>query len=239
MGEGAEMESQGKAWWVQLQHQRAVNAGCHFYTHRPATSGSILSKQQQASCFNQTRRPSTVGSSERSSRDTSDSLAALTHQHTFCVMRPGTSPKLPARRALVSRQTSRSHQSSTAASNMLPASRGNDWSPVHSRPATRGVVSNMHGVQHLAVAQISLTTCCPLALTDHIDAASALVASKHAPPPILKHRKQRLNRSSSISNRPLPMVRQCPTSHASLCSSGQNLPILSGTTHTLQRRSLS
>ena len=122
-------EPQGKAWWVQLQHDRAVTAGCQFYTYRPATSGSGNSLPQQARNF--ALRPSTVDTSPTTN------AARDVRLQSPCTMRPETSPKLPARKSLGSRQGSGVAALSTAGSRPVPSSRGNDWSPVHSRPVTR------------------------------------------------------------------------------------------------------
>ena len=219
MAERPETESQGKAWWVQLQHQRAVDAGCHFYNHRPATSGSMASKHLQATCRSDTQgcklgRPSTVGSFERSARNSTGVRATLADQHFSCMMRPCISPKLPARRAVLSRQASRPRLSSTAVSHVPPASRGNDWSPVHSRPTTRGAVSNMYEVKHQGIASTKLTRGAGHVLADVLDTASVQQASKHAP--ILKHSQHRPHRTSSNSNQPSQTVCQCSTSHACL-----------------------
>ena len=219
MAERPETEPEGKAWWVQLQHKRAVDAGCHFYTHRPATSGSY--KQQLATCRTYTQgcghgRSSTVGSCQRSARDSMGALATLADQHVCCVMRPCTSPKLPARRALLSRQASRPQLSSTAVSHTLPASRGNDWSPVHSRPTTRGAVSNMYEVKQLDAAPTQLKKNAGCLLAPVAGAASVQQASKHAQPPTLKHSQQRpktisfsLNQQSLAVCRVSPLLLAC------------------------------
>ena len=206
MAELPEVESQGKAWWVQLQHQRAVDAGCRFCTHRPATSGFITSKQQQTTFRDHKQRehgrPSTVGSFERSARESTGALATLAHQHPFCIMRPCTSPKLPARRALLRRQASRPQLSSTAVSHTLPASRGNDWSPVHSRPTTTGTVSNMCQVKHPGAAHLKPTRATGRMLADVSDTASMQQVGKYAQPTILKHNQQRSKTTSFSLSRP-------------------------------------
>lgn len=219
MADLTEVGSEGKAWWGQMQRQRAMDAGCQFYVHRPGTSHAIISKQQHATfcghkqgCEN--GRPSTVGGFQRSARDNTGAQATLTDQHASCIMQPCTPPKLPARRALVSTQTSRAQLSSAAVSHLLPASRGNDWSPVHSRPTTRGAVSNMYEVKHPGAAHVKLTIECGQALVDDLDIASMQRASKHAQPSLPGHSKQSPNRVSSISARPLLKVCQIPTSHA-------------------------
>ncbi len=116
----------GKAWWVQLQHDRAVSAGCQFYTYRPATSGHSAYLQQNPSFDEQAAklRPST---SDAYTSTFSNRTAASTmcSPHNLCVMRPSTSAKLPARKALGSRQGDRTCPISTAVSR-----------PVPSRPAT-------------------------------------------------------------------------------------------------------
>lgn len=231
MAERPETESQGKAWWVHLQHQRAVDAGCHFYSQRPATSGSIASKQLQATCRTYTQgckhgRPSTVESFERSARNRTGALATLADQHFSCVMRPCTSPKLPARRAVLSWRANRPQLSSAAVAHMMPAYRGNDWSPVHSRPTTRGAVSNMHEVKHQRAASTKLTRGTSRVLADIMDTASVQLVSKHALPPILEHSQQRPHRTPSNANQPLQTVCQCYTSHACLCSCGHTLSML-------------
>ena len=204
MAERPQTDSEGKAWWLQLQHQKAVDAGCHFYTHRPATSGSIASKQQQPSDTQGCKhgRPSTVGTFQRSARDSNAALATLANQHVFCVMRPCTSPKLPARRALLSRQASRALLSSSAVSHTLPASRGNDWSPLHSRPTTRGAVSNMYEVKHHSGDPSKLTRGAGRVLADVSDTASWQQAGKYAQPLTLKHSQQRPKRTSFVLNQP-------------------------------------
>jgi len=125
----------GKAWWVQLQHDRAVSVGCQFYTYRPATSGHSAYLQQNPSFDEQAAklRPSTSDAYTSTNRTAASSMCS---PHNLCVMRPSTSAKLPARKALGSRQGDRTCPISTAVSRPVPMSRGNDWSPVHSRPVT-------------------------------------------------------------------------------------------------------
>ena len=127
----------GKAWWVQLQHDRAVSAGCQFYTYRPATSSHSANLQQDPSFNEQVAklRPST-SDAYSNIFSTTAAASSMCSPHSLCVMRPSTSAKLPARKALGSRQGDRSCPISTAVSRPVPMSRGNDWSPVHSRPVT-------------------------------------------------------------------------------------------------------
>ena len=211
MVQRTDVKPQGKAWWVQLQHQRAVDAGCHFYSYRPATSSPVLSKQPATSLNytqgSDTRRPMTSVSVRRSPEDTHGAFVAPATTHGPCLMRPCTSPKLPARRALGSRQASRSQMSSTAVSHQLPASRGNDWSPVHSRPATRSAISNMHKVKHPAEAQIQPPGSPGLTVAADSNAAEVL-AMQPAQPAIPKHRQLRPNRSCCLSNKQSPTVRE-------------------------------
>lgn len=221
MADLTEVVSEGKAWWVQTQRQRAMDAGCEFYVHRPATSHAPVSKQRQATFRgykqgSENGRPSTVGGIQGSARENTGAQATLTDQHASCIMRPYTSPKLPARRALLSTQASRAQLSSAAVSHVLPASRGNDWSPVHSRPTTRGAVSNMYEVKHSGAAHVKLTTESGRVLADELDTVSMQRASKHAQPSLQGHSKQSPNRVSSISAHLSLTV--CPFSHLT-CSS--------------------
>lgn len=209
MVQRTDIKVQGKAWWVQLQHRRAVDAGYPSYGHRPATSSPFLSKQQAAS-LNHTegsdrRRPLTVGSTKRPPEDTIHAFATPAHQLGSCLMRPCTSPKLPARRALGSRQASRPQMSSTAVSHLLPVSRGNDWSPVQSRPATRSAISNMRAVKQPAAVRTNPLVGLGLTFAAGRDAAK-VSASQHAQPRIPKHRQPGPNRSCCLSFKQLPMV---------------------------------
>ena len=135
---------EGKAWWVQLQHDRAVTAGCQLYTHRPATCGPNISLQQNPGLSEQDARlrPSTVAAISRPLEHTSSTFscgcaASNTALHSPCVRHDGTSAKLPARKALGSRQGNGIATFSSAVSRPMPMSRGNDWSPLPSRPGTR------------------------------------------------------------------------------------------------------
>lgn len=203
-----------------MQRQRAMDAGCQFYVHRPATSHAPITRQRHATFCGHTQEcengcPSTVGGFQRSARDNTGAQAIFTDQHASCIMRPCTSPKLPARRALLSTQTSRAQLSSAAVSHVMLASRGNDWSPVHSRPTTRGAVSNMYEVQPPGAAHVKLTTESGLVAGD-LDTVSMQRPSKHAQPSLLEHSKQSPNRVSSISAHLSLMV--CHFPHLS-CSS--------------------
>lgn len=90
----------GKAWWVQLQHDRAVSVGCQFYTYRPATSGHSAYLQQNPSFDEQAAklRPSTSDAYTSTNRTAASSMCS---PHNLCVMRPSTSAKLPPEKPLV------------------------------------------------------------------------------------------------------------------------------------------
>ena len=216
----AEKESQGKAWWVQLQRQRAVEAGCLFYTRRPATNTSSPSVPQPATQTPNAKthgqaRPATVGSCNPSLEGAQGRYVSIDaggiFQNASFAMRPGTSPKLPARRALANRQATRSQLSSTATSCIKPASRGNDWSPVHSRPATRSAAGSVDLVHSLAAAKGKLSPDTSMALPADTKPILTLAAGVTAAtvqsnvgaasrPPRSKHRQHRTPQSSLTSN---------------------------------------
>ena len=162
-------ETHGKAWWVQLQHQRAVSAGCSFYTHRPNTSYASLSTSRKAEAGSSNQiRPATVGTCHATPADAanSTSLGAFSggssggaRWHAAGAIRPGTSPKLPARIALRSTQASGALLPSAAMSRTIPPSRGNDWSPVHSRPATRNAADSTYVLMPAALTATAAESC--------------------------------------------------------------------------------
>ena len=89
---------------MQLQHERAVTAGCQFYTYRPAPSGTSTCLQQQESnlaaqssqsCI--MLRPSTVDTyrplAHTSSTFSAYDKATAAPVPSPLMMRPGTSPR--------------------------------------------------------------------------------------------------------------------------------------------------
>ena len=192
---------QGKAWWVQLQHDRAVSAGCQFYTYRPATSGHSAYLQQDPSFGEQTAklRPST-SNAYTSTFSTSTAASSMCSPHNLCVMRPSTSAKLPARKALGSRQGDRSCPISTAVSRPVLMSRGNDWSPVHSRPVT----SSNSLVARRTASPADAST---LATEAEAIGLSVMPAGKLASrPPLAPTKKQGTSRSTGLLHRPSSLV---------------------------------
>lgn len=153
---------EGKAWWTQLQYDRAIEAGCQFCIQRPATTdGRNKLRQLDAHAVAYaTARPCTVSASH-----TTNAMhnKALEGSQQFgcklpCIMRKPSSAKLPARKA-VSRHLNNEHVSSTLGSSCrVPASRGNDWSPVHSRPGTRGPAISHQQTAKLHPERQSTTT---------------------------------------------------------------------------------
>lgn len=135
-----QLQAEGKAWWTQLQYDRAVKAGCQFYIRRPATTEGRCERQpepEHQSVPGPTSRPSTVpapvGVTTRYASQQSGCRPT-------CVMSMWpSSAKLPARKALTRQLTNEQIYSTSGSSCCMPASRGNDWSPVHSRPVTRGL----------------------------------------------------------------------------------------------------
>ena len=120
--------------------------------------------------------------------------------HSFCLMRPSTSAKLPARKALGSRQGDRSCPISTAVSCPVPMSRGNDWSPVHSRPVTSSNNLVARRIAYPADASTLATKAEAIGLT-------VMPASKLASrPPLAPSKKQRTCRSSGLLHRPSSLV---------------------------------
>ncbi len=202
----------GKAWWVQLQHDRAVSAGCQFYTYRPATSGHSAYLQQDPSFNEQAAklRPCT-SDGYTSTFSTRAAASSMCGPHNLCVMRPSTSAKLPARKALGSRQGDRTCPISTAVSRPVPMSRGNDWSPVHSRPVT----SSNNLVARRAASQAEAST---LATEAEAIGLTVMPVSKLASrPPLAPSKKQGTCRSSSLLHRPSSLVSSQHVICLSLC----------------------
>lgn len=138
-------ELEGKAWWVQLHRSKSTTpankARCK--SERASDADSVLRPSHSGRTGRPAaQRPATTGTAFRPLHLLAQSAADASpfNASSVCgpsLMRPSTFPKLPARRALSSRQGSFALAGSAAASRALPLSRGNDWSPVHSRPATR------------------------------------------------------------------------------------------------------
>lgn len=189
----------GKAWWVQLQHDRAVSAGCQFYTYRPATSGHSAYLQQDPGFDEQAAklRPFTSDASMFSTRTTSSSMCS---PHNLCLMRPSTSAKLPARKALGSRQGDRTCPISTAVSRPVPMSRGNDWSPVHSRPVTSS--NDLVARRTAPPADTSTLATGAEATTLTVMPAGKLTSR----PPLAPNKKQGTCRSSGLLHQPSSLV---------------------------------
>lgn len=138
-----DLQLEGKAWWTQLQHDRAIEAGCHFYVHRPATTeGQTRQKFLEDPARRAAGRPSTVPLAVNARKHSRAAHTNGSHQASNkpceTKMRPSTS-HLPARNRLSGQLSLQAISSTLGSSRWEPASRGNDWSPVHSRPVTRGM----------------------------------------------------------------------------------------------------
>lgn len=178
----------GKAWWVQLQHDRAVSVGCQFYTYRPATSGHSAYLQQNPSFDEQAAklRPSTSDAYTSTNRTAASSMCS---PHNLCVMRPSTSAKLPARKALGSRQGDRTCPISTAVSR-----------PVPSRPAT----SSNNLVARRTASPADTST---LATEAEAIGLTVMPASKLASrPPLAPSKKQGICSLSGLLHGPSSLV---------------------------------
>ena len=209
----AQQDPEGKAWWVQLQHERAVTAGCQFYTFRPATSSTSTCLQHQEftlagqhSKTSTMARPSTVDNCRplayTSSTFSAGEKAAAGPVPSPFVMRPATSPKLPARKALGSRQGGAIHPWLTAVSRPVPISRGNDWSPLHSRPATRDTAHALTDLKPSAEMCCILTPSAAENVTAGVAGEHVKPATKHAAKPPLPHSKQQRPRTTASLHRP-------------------------------------
>ena len=119
--------------------------------------------------------------------------------HSLCLMRPSTSAKLPARKALGSRQGDRSCPISTAVSCPVPMSRGNDWSPLHSRPVTSSNNLVARRIAYPADASTLATEAEAIGLT-------VMPASKLASRPPLAPSKKQRTCSSGLLHRPSSLV---------------------------------
>ena len=209
-----QLQLEGKAWWVQLQHDRAVSAGCQFYTYRTVTGNhSPDSKQDSGFDEQQTKlRPSTTGPC--SSTFSAAAADSLSPNGNFCMMRPSTSAHLPARRSVGSRQGSGTFPLSTAVSRPVPLSRGNDWSPVHSRPVTRSHACSVRCNKPPDEASAGVLP----SAADPGSAALIVEPTAHASrPPLAPTKQQRPFTSPSSLHRPSSLWQVTLTTKQSSC----------------------
>lgn len=140
-------KAEGRAWWNQLRYDKAVEAGCGCYVHRPATSDGSHRSQVLDHGAPENSRPAGVPASA-----TIDDLQNIQSKNKMPQLRRSTA-KLPARKAVV-HVKGEQVVTTLATTCHLPPSRGNDWSPIHSRPHTRGVMRNY---EHVARTETAIT----------------------------------------------------------------------------------